>query len=94
MAAIGPRRVDGAGDTAGNGDVVVLDQHRVVEPVAVVGATAETHGIFLECAQPRDGLAGAANLRTRMGDLVGEFRRVGRNTREMHKEVQAHPLGG
>ena len=48
-------------DAAGDRDVVVLDQHRVVEAEAVVEAAAAAHGVFLERAQARRGLAGAAD---------------------------------
>ena len=44
---------------AGERDVVVLDQHRVVEAEAVVGAAAEPHRVLFEDAQPGRRLAGA-----------------------------------
>ena len=48
MAAHAPDRL---GDAAGDGDMVVLDEHGVVEAEAMVGAAARAHRIFLERAQ-------------------------------------------
>ena len=39
------------------GDVVVLDQHRVVEAEPMVAAAADAHRVFLERAQARRRLA-------------------------------------
>ena len=52
-----------ARDAAGDRDVVVLDQDRVVEAEAVVEAAAAAHGVFLQRAQARRGLARAADAR-------------------------------
>ena len=59
----GARPPDRLGDAAGDGDVVVLDQDRVVEAEAVVGAAAAAHGVFLEGAQAGRGLPRVADLR-------------------------------
>ena len=56
-------------DAAGDGDVVVLDEHRVVEAEAVIGAAAASHRVFLEGAQQRRGLARVADPGLGVGDL-------------------------
>ena len=53
----------GLGDAAGERHVVVLDQHGVVEAVAVVAAAAHAHGVLLERAQAGRRLARAATTR-------------------------------
>jgi len=57
-----------AGDAARDGDVVVLDEDRVVEAEAVIGAAAAAHRVFLEGAQQRRGLARVADLGFRVRD--------------------------
>jgi hypothetical protein len=52
-----PRARHGGCDAAGQTDVVVLDQHAVVEPHPVIGGAAGAHGVFLELAEERGGLA-------------------------------------
>jgi hypothetical protein len=77
MAGKGLARSHRLADSAGNGDVVVLDQDRVVEPVAVVGAAAAAHGVFLEGAQARNGLAGAGDFCPGVGNLCRQSARCG-----------------
>ena len=50
-------------DAAGDRDVVVLDQHRVVEAEAVIEAAAAAHGVFFQRAQAGRGLARADDAR-------------------------------
>ncbi len=45
-------------------DVVVLDERRVGEPHAVVGAAAAAHGVLLQRPQARAGLAGVEDARS------------------------------
>ena len=59
---------------AGDGDVVVLDQYRVVEAEAVIGAAAASHRVFFKCAQQRRGLARVANPRLGVGDFRSKAR--------------------
>jgi hypothetical protein len=59
----------------------------------VVGAAAEANGVFLHRPQARQGLARAGDAGMGVGDLGGETRRVGRDARKMHQEVQGDPLG-
>ena len=65
-----PRALQHRCDAAGDRDVVVLDQDRIVEPEAVIEAAAAAHGIFLERAQARRGLAGAADAQLRAGGMA------------------------
>jgi len=58
----GTRRTDRA-PTRRGGDMVVLDQDRIVEPEAVIDAAADPHGVFLHGAQAGHGLARAADAR-------------------------------
>ncbi len=94
MAAVSPGGPYGAGNPAGNGNMVILDQHRVVETVTMIGAATEADGVFFERAKPGDRLARAADPGPGMGDLIGERGRVGRDSRKMHEKVECHPLGG
>ncbi len=79
---------------AGDGDVIILDQHRVIEAEAVIVPAAAAHRVFLERAETRRGLArtndarlGAADL----GDIGGGERRHAGETAE---EIQRRALGG
>src|SRR5260370_15488132 len=54
-------------DAAGDRDVVVLDQDRVVESEAMVEAAAAAHRIFLQRAQARRRFAGAADAQNDAG---------------------------
>src|SRR5690606_37677721 len=58
----------GLADRAAGGDVVVLDEDRVVETEAVVHSAAATHGVLLEVAQAGRGLASVDDLRAGSGD--------------------------
>ena len=58
---------------AGDRDVVVLDQHGVVEAEAVVEAAAAAHRVFLQRAQAGRGLARAADAHVGAGDAAHEF---------------------
>ena len=61
-------------NTAGDRDVIVLDQDRVIEPEAMVEAAAAAHRIFLQRAQARRGLAGAADTQlgaSGMANIIG-----------------------
>ena len=81
-------------DAARDCDVVVLDQNRVVETEAVIEAAAATHRIFLQRAQPRRGLAGAANPRACVSDQLYEGRRLGRDAGQVAEEIERGALGG
>ncbi len=54
---------DGLSHTTGNAHMIVLDQHGVIQPEAVIGAAACTHRIFLQCAHAGNGFTGTADAR-------------------------------
>ena len=63
MSGAGARALQHGADAAGDRDVVVLDQHGVVEPEAMVEPAAAAHRVFLQRAQAGRGLARAADAR-------------------------------
>ena len=79
-------------DAAGNRDVVVLDQDRVVEPEAVVEAAAAAHRVFLERAQPGRGLPGAADAGLAGPDLAHIGSGGGGDAGQMLDEIERHAL--
>ena len=84
---------DGLDDAARHADVIVLDQHAVVEADAVIDAAAATHGVFRERAQRRDGLARVEH-RDRARPRPRRTARVKRrDARQVLQEVQRRPLG-
>src|SRR5699024_2059483 len=48
-------------DTAGGNHVVVLDQARVTQAVAVIDPTPTAHRVLVQCTQPRPGLTAVAD---------------------------------
>src|SRR5699024_8499420 len=54
-------RPDRGPDTAGGNHVVVLDQARVAQTVAVVDPAPTAHRVLVQCAQPRPGLTAVAD---------------------------------
>ena len=48
----GARRCDRGGDRSRGGDVILLDQHRIVETHAVVARAAAAHGVLLRSRSP------------------------------------------
>ena len=92
---LGPARaVDGLGEAAGQGDVVLLDQDRVVEAHAVVAPAARRDRGLLQLAQPRRRLAGVEDAGAGPGDRLDEARGEGGDAREVAEEVERGPLGG
>ena len=90
-----PGAGDGVGD-GGAGEVVVLDQHGVGEPQAVVGAAAGADGGLLEEAEAGEGLARIEDADPGVG-LVGRLDEAGReggDAGEVAEEVQRSALGG
>jgi hypothetical protein len=94
MAGGGLRALEHRADAAGDGDVVVLDQHGIVEAEAVVETAAAAHGVLLQGAQARRRLAGAANAHARARDAAHEFMRRRRHSGKMADEIERHPFGG
>ncbi len=81
------------GDAAGHCDVVVLDQHRVVEAEAVIEAAAAAHRVFLQRPQSRRGLARADDARLGVGDARDELRGGGGDAGKMAEEIERDTLG-
>ena len=80
-------------DAAGDGDVIVLDQHRVIEAEAVIAAAAGAHRIFLQRAQARRRLARADDLRLVPATACDEARGRGGDAAEMAEKIQRDALG-
>ena len=78
---------------AGRGDVVFLDQHRVVQADAVVGAAAGAHRVLLRQAQARQRLARVDDLRARAAHRIDVGRGLGRDRAEQLQEVERRALG-
>ena len=79
-------------DPAGGGDVVLLDQDRVVQPGAVVARAAGRDRRLLERAQPGGRLARVEHLRARALHRARRARRQRRDAREVREEVQRRAL--
>ena len=73
--------------------MIVLDQHRVIQPEAVIEAAAAAHGIFLQDAQTGQGLAGADDARLGALHRLHQRRRRRGDAGQMAQEIQRHPLG-
>ena len=65
----------------------------VVEPEPVIEAAAAADGVFLERAQPRRRLAGAAHPRIGAGDQAHEGRRRRGDAGEMAEKIERDALG-
>ena len=93
-----PDRGAGAGDrrrdAARGRDVVVLDQHGIVEAEAVVAAPARAHRVFLRRAEPWKGLARIRHTRAEGAHSLDDGGGCGRDPGEMAEKVERGPLGG
>jgi hypothetical protein len=74
--------------------VVLLDQDRVVETGAVVLSPARHHGLLLEDAQARRGLAGVEDPGAGALDRANEPGGEGGDARQVSEEVERDALGG
>src|SRR5574338_1569913 len=84
----------GGGNAAGRDDVVLLDQHTVIETDTVVDAATDGHRVFLSQAKTRQGLAGIHDMCAGAGHGVHKAaRHRGRAGKEL-EEVEGRPLGG
>ena len=70
MAGMGAGALQHRCDAAGDGDVVVLDQDRIIQAEAMIEAAAAAHGVFLERAKAGRGLAGAADPQLGAGGVA------------------------
>ena len=86
--------VDGRRDAAGEAQVVVLDQDRVVEAEPVVRAAAAADRVLLERAQARRRLARVEDLGAGPVDGVDEAAGERRDAGEASEQIQRRPLAG
>ena len=79
---------------AGKGDVVVLDQHAVIEAEAMVDAAAGAYGVLLERAQARAWSCACRLIRAGWGRAArDQLGGRGGDPRQMAQEVERHALG-
>ena len=81
-------------DAAADRDMVVLDEHGVIEAEAVVHGAAAAHRVFFKSAQAGRRLARAADIGVGVGDQRHIFRGHGRDARHARQIVQRGALGG
>ena len=81
------RAPDGLDDAAGDADVVVLDEHAVVQADAMVDAAAAAHRVLGERAKRRHALAGVEN-RHPAGGRVDEPPRQRRDAGQVLEEIE------
>ena len=89
--------VDGeleSGSIAGDGEMVVLGQHAVVEAEAVVGAAAGADGEALEFAESGSGLAGVEDDGACSSHGVDEVTGQGGDAAETLEEIERGAFGG
>ena len=87
----GPRRTPRVSEPGGE-LVVVLDHRDVVQAHALVGAAAAAHGVLLQGAQPRRGLAGVEDHRAGALEGVGPAAGVRGDAGEPAEQVQQGAL--
>ncbi len=92
MGGVGMGAVEGCLDAASHLDVVVLDEHGIVEAEAVVGSAADFDGVLVEQAQAWRGLARVDKLGAVGGSYLREFMGARGDAREMLQQVQRQPL--
>src|SRR5262249_32333741 len=80
-------------NAAGDGDMIVLDQDRVIETETMIVTAAAAHRVFLQRAQTGRGLARAHDARLGMGNAGDKSRRRGGNTGEMAEKIECYALG-
>ena len=74
--------------------MVVLDEHGVIEPEAMIDPAAGPYRVFLEGAQPRRRLARLGNLRRRALDCGDEGRRQRGNAAQAAEKIERRALAG
>ena len=79
---------------SGQREVVVFDQHCVVQAEAMVRPSAAAHGVFLEHAQTGRRFTRVGHARVRSGDQGDEFARRGGDARKAAEKVQRRAFGG
>ena len=81
------------GHATGRRDVVFLDQHRVIQANAVVGAAAGAHRVFLRQPQAGQGFAGVHNVGRRAFDGLHIHRGFSGHGAEQLQKIQCCALG-
>ncbi len=81
-------------DAAGDRDVVVLDQDRIVEAEAMIEAAAAAHRIFFQRAQAGGGLAGAADAQFGAGGVAHVIRCQRGDAGQPADKIQRGALAG
>ena len=76
------------------GEVVVLDQHGLVEPAAMVPAAAATHGVFFQPPPAGRGLAGVVDAGVGVGHQIDVLAGQRGDARQTPEQVQQNPFGG
>ena len=84
---------DGFGDAAGDADVIVLDQHAVVQTEAMIRAAAAPDGVLRQRPQRRHRLARVEN-RDAAARGVDESPRQRGDPRQVLEEIERRSLGG
>src|SRR5438067_10956839 len=79
--------------SASDGDVIVLDQDRVIEAETMIVAAAAAHGVLLQRAQSGRSLAGADDSRLGMRDARNEGGGGGGDARQMAEKIQCNAFG-
>ena len=87
-----PRGRHGFGNRAGRGDVVLLDQERVVQAEAVIVTAAAAYRVLLRAAQSGNGLAGIQYPRGQTLQPAGVSVRLGRGAGQRLQEVERGAL--
>ena len=93
MANTGARATHSGSQIARQRNMIVLDEHGVIQTKAVVAATAHTHRIFLQRAQAGHGLARAGHARAERLDGLGNRMCGCGYTAEVTEVVESRALG-
>ncbi len=80
-------------DAAGDCDVVVLDQHRIIKAEAVIITAAAANRIFLQRPQSRRRFARTDHARFGVRNPLDELRGRGGNAGQMTDEIKRGALG-
>ena len=84
--------LDGKGDRAAHADVIVLDEHAVVQAQPVVARSAQLRGVLLQRAQARSRFARVDQHRPRPRDALDVLRREGGDSRKVLEKIQRGSL--
>ena len=92
--AVAVRSLQRRNESAGQGDVVVLDEHTVGKIEAVILASAATYRILVDGAQPGRGFASVENSCASSGDGLDELSREGCDAAHTLQKIEDHALAG